>query len=69
MMLSSEESSNGDEVLMDVIRLAETYFARFDPGAFLLLLPPSTGLSLLSNYFKMVLEAQTSYKRNLQVSE
>lgn len=57
-----------DTNVEQVIKLAETYFERFDPTLFLQLLPPSTSVSLLSRYFKMVLEAQTSQKRSLQVA-
>lgn len=58
-----------DTNVEQVIKLAETYFERFDPTLFLQLLPPSTSVSLLSRYFKMVLEAQTSQKRSLQVGK
>jgi hypothetical protein len=49
------------------MQLAEKYYERFDTTSFLQLLPSTIGIGMLTNYFTLVLEAQNSHKRTLQV--
>ncbi len=67
MLAESQDTEEYNSNLKGVIKLAEKYSDRFDPVAFLQILPSSASIALLVNYFKVVLETQTTHKRCLQV--
>lgn len=65
-MLSSANASF--DPLPTVISIAERNFEKLDPTAFLSLLPPTVPLAMLSSYLCIVIEHNSTKKRNLQVS-